>query len=330
MRLSNRLLLFSGLLLPALLFSQAKLLKQADSLFNANRYKEAYALYNQVKTKKENKEILLKKADCNYHIENYKVAQGYYSKYFADTLFHPVPQYTFFANASRLTGKLDLAYNLYSRINNNGGGDDYSRSFVESCRLYLDSANKIKVYDLDMIYTCIELDASESHDSVAAPMTYVWDFKDGTVGEGIKVTHCFQKPGENRITLSIRDKATGFMRTNDTSLIVIIESPPVTFTCTPRLKQYFYTKFDASSLAINNYEILEYIWETGDNNEIVLGKKAEHKYDKLDFYTIKLTVVAKDKVTGKRVLFASSRRREVVDNYSDHSKTFKDEIQQGQ
>lgn len=318
---------FLTLVITALTFNvnaQGKLLKQADALFNEKRYGEAYSEYFKISQKKKNKDVSLKMADCNYNIENYPLAQKYYSEYFTDTLYHPTQQYANYANATRLSGKLDLAYKLYSKINQNGG-DDYSRSFLESCRLYLDSANKIRVYNLDSVYTCVELDATESHDSLAAPMTYVWDFKDGTFGEGVRVSHCFKSAGENKVTLSIRDKATGYVRVNDTAVVVFIESPPVLFDCPKRPRQYIYFSLDASKLNIENYEILEYVWDLGDG-VTALGKKVNRKFDKLDTYTVRLTVIARDKITGRRVLMASSRTVEAVDNYSDHSQTFKDTL----
>ena len=313
MRLKRALIILLITLVPTAFFSQAKVVKQADEFYFQKRYKEAYGLYSKAYEKKKDKTVLLKMADCNYFVENYPVAQKYYADYFKGTQYQSLAQYANYANASRLSGKLELAYQLYTNINQNGG-DEISKAFVESCRLYLDSANKIRVYNIDSTYTCVEIDATDSHDTEAAAMTYVWDFKDGTFGEGIKVSHCFQKAGLNRISLSIRDKAYGYMRLNDTALSVYIEAPPVQFTCNKRPRQYMYTNFDATKLNIDNFEILEYIWELGDG-EVSLGKKVTRKFDKLDSYTIKLTVVAKNNTTGAKTLFASCRLIEVVDNY---------------
>jgi hypothetical protein len=313
LRLSKALVILVVILLPCIANSQAKVIKQADEFYFQKRYKEAYGLYSKAYEKKKDKAVLLKMADCNYFVENFPVAQKYYADYFNGTQFQSLAQYAYYANASRLSGKLELAYQLYTNISKNGG-DESSKTFVESCRLYLDSANKIRVYNIDSTYTCVEIDATDSHDALAAPMTYVWDFKDGTFGEGIKVSHCFQKTGLNRISLSIRDKTYGYMRVNDTVLSVFIDAPPVQFTCNKRPRQYIYTNYDATKLSIDNFDILEYIWDLGDG-EVSLGKKVSYKFDKLGYYTIKLTVVAKNNSTGTKTLFASCRVIEVVDNY---------------
>jgi len=63
---------------------------------------------------------------------------------------------------------------------------------------------------------------------------------------------------------------------------------------------------------------------------MALEKKTRRKFDKLDTYTVKLTVVAKNRITGQKVLMASSRTVEVVDNYADHSQTFKDTLEKGE
>jgi hypothetical protein len=156
-------------------------------------------------------------------------------------------------------------------------------------------------------------------------MIYIWKFKDGSVAEGLTVNHCFKSAGFNEVVLNIRDKATGYLRVNDTTLSIFIESPKVKFSSPKRAKQYFYTTFDASALVIDDYDILEYFWEVGAG-EKRLGKKVQMKYDKLEEHRIKLTVIAKSKITGKNELFAACRWMEVVDNYDDHSKSFKDNL----
>ncbi|MCC6370645.1 MAG: PKD domain-containing protein [Bacteroidia bacterium] len=325
---------FKFLILPLVLFvsfsgsgyAQSKVMKEADGLYYTKRYREAYNLYQGIKLKKKDISLTLKMAECNFNIENYTLAQDYYSQYFADTLYHAVPEYTNFAISARKSGNVPLTASLYGRILRNG--DESVRSIYEPFRYYVDSSKTIRVYDLDSSYNCIDLDATLSVDLDAAAMFYVWDFKDGSTAEGVKVTHCFKKEGANTISLNIRDKATGYVRMNDTSLTVYVSSPPVKFSIannTRRIKQYIYTKFEAPDVYVYDHDVLEYIWELGEG-DYATGKKIQKKFNKIDFYNVRLTVVAKNKTTGQLAMFSSGRLIEVVDNYSDHSQKFQDNL----
>jgi tetratricopeptide (TPR) repeat protein len=324
MRLNALVLVALNLVIASVCYAQPKLIKEADGFFYAKQYKEAYSLYKKAYDKKKDQAILVKMADCNYFIENYPVAQKYYSEYFTDTLYHATPDYTNYANASRLSGKIAQAAKIYGKINANGG-DATTKQYVEIYQTFLDTSNKVRVYSLDSVYSCIDLDASESVDPNAAPMTYLWDFKDGTFAEGIIVTHCFKTTGLNKIALSIRDKATGYVKANDTAITVLIDEPVIKFTSPKKTRQYFYSTFEAQEPFIYNNDLLEYIWDFG-NGEFALGKKVQKKFDKLEFLTVRLTVVAQNKSDGKKSLYSSCRAMEVVDNYSDHTQTFKDNL----
>lgn len=321
----SRVVTFLGAMLLGIVCSaQSKLLKEADALFYTKKYREAYSAYEKIYDKKPDKALLVKMADCNYYIENYPLAQKYYSMYFTDTLYHATPDYMNYANASRLSGKIREAMRLYGKINEYGG-DANTRQYIETYKAYFDTSVKIRVYNLDSVYTCVDLDATESVDAEAAPMIYLWDFKDGAKAEGSKITHCFKSAGIYTISLSIKDKATGYMRVNDTTVTVIIDEPTVKFKSPKKARQFFYTTFEAEVPFIYNHEVQEYIWDFG-NGEYAMGKKVQMQFNKLEFLNVKLTVMAKNKEDAKLARFASCRAMEVVDNYSDHSQTFKDNL----
>ena len=49
----------------------------------------------------------------------------------------------------------------------------------------------------------LRLDASESEDQDGEIVEYIWDFGDGSVGEGVKVTHAYESAGGSGIKMAI-------------------------------------------------------------------------------------------------------------------------------
>jgi len=302
------------------LFSQKDLLPQADKLFNEKKYGEAIPLYDKILQTKRDRAVVLKLADANFLNENYIPAQKYYAEYFRDSIYENIPQFTNYANASKLTGKIPLAVKLYQKIFEITQ-DTAAKAKYDLYKYYLDNLPNVKVYDLDGIYNCITLDATESADSMAAPLFYLWDFGDGKTEEGMLVEHCFQKSGEHKVVLSIRDLATGLVKTNDTTLVVFIDSPPVVFTAPKIGRRYFYLDFDASQVDLPGYNPVDYLWEM-DNGEVLLGKKIKVRYNESGDYHVKLTVIAKSKYTTNMEIYSSAKKIEIRENYETPNKKF--------
>lgn len=309
----------------SLLFSQKKMLEQADGFFYNKQYTEAFALYSKLYDKKPDNGLLLKMGDCCYNHDNFRDAKKYYSVFFSDTFYIDIPQFEWYAKSCKQSGEISLASKLYKKLYENKN-DVWAKYYYEVYKLYSDSLPYSRTFNLDSNYNCLVLDATESVDPEAAPMWYIWEFADGMSQEGLVVEHCFDKPGPNKITLNIKDQKTGVVRYSDTALVVNIENPPVKFSTPKYAKQYFYHDYNGSGITINDYKILEYIWDMG-NGDHVSGEKVKYKYDKIGFYTIQLTVVGEHLTTGARRLFSAYKTYEVMGNYqtpNDFQKTLKD------
>lgn len=309
------LLLFS---LPV--FSQKDLIKDGDALVNEKKYKEAAIIYKKAYDKKKDKAIILKLADVNYLNENFPLAQTYYAEYFSDSVYQNVPQFLNYAKAAKINGNIKLATRLYFKIYE-GNQDQAAKSNYELYKLYLDTVQKIRAFNLDSNYNCITLDASESVDPLASPMSYVWTFEDSTSQDGITFEHCFAHGGINKIVLSIRDKQTGLLRTNDTTLTIYTEESPVKFKAPKFGKRYLPTDLDASETVFYNYEIIDYIWDM-DNGDIASGKKIKYRYSNFGTYNVRLTVITHEKGTGKTGLFSAIKKIEINENYQPNGKSF--------
>jgi len=69
----------------------------------------------------------------------------------------------------------------------------------------------------------ILFDGSQSQDPNQDPLDFFWDFGDGNFGEGEKISHIYQNPGEYLVTLTVSD---GMASSSSTTTIKIF-SPPV-------------------------------------------------------------------------------------------------------
>lgn len=305
------------------LFAQKKELAEGDKLYAQGSYGLALTHYLKAYDGKKDKTVLLKMADCSYLSGNYVSAQNYYRDYFKDTVYEHIPQYSNYAKTCKHNGDLKKAVKLYRKISEINPSDTAAKNFVELYGFYIDSVNTFFAFDLDLDYNCIDLDASESVDSSAAPMFYIWRFDDGTEKEGIKFEHCFDKVGDHKVTLSIRDKATGLLKQNDTTISISVFSPPVKFKSPAGAKQYFYVSFDASETEMFGYDILDYVWDL-DNGDFAFGKTTKYKYNALGDYSVRLSILMRDKYSGAKKIASSYKKLVVSNNYAVPSKTFSD------
>ncbi len=303
--------------------AQKKFLSEADKLYNEKAYGQALGFYMKAYEKNKDRNTLLKMADCSYYSGNTLSAQNYYRDYFKDTVYENIPQFTNYARVCKDNGDLKKAVKLSRKIATINPSDTAAKNFAELYGFYLDSVETFYAFDLDLDYNCIDLDATASVDSFAAPLSYIWHFDDGTEKEGINLEHCFKDAGDHKVVLSIRDKATGLLKQNDTTVVINIFTPPVKFKSPGGTKQYFYVSLDASETEMYGYDVLDYVWDL-NNGEYAFGKKVKYKYNELGDYTIKLSLLLRDKYSGTRKISSSYKKLVVNNNYAVPSKTFSD------
>lgn len=163
------------------------------------------------------------------------------------------------------------------------------------------------------------------------PLTYEWNFGNGTKRYGTEVNHCFPGPGNYIITLTIRDKITGDAIVNeskyevnlaDTEQIrlkayqVGLENQPVNFYGTGKLP-----KVHSSG----------YLWDFG--NGFTPGGPAMNKiFNKKGSYTVKLGLIQTDSLGTKNRCVQKTIR--IYSSYeelkSENDKTEKSNIPAGE
>ncbi len=77
------------------------------------------------------------------------------------------------------------------------------------------------------VNACILIDASESVDSLAGPLTFRWQMGDGQVREGVQFEYCYAAPGRYVVQLDVVDKITGKVRPREEERVVDFLTQPV-------------------------------------------------------------------------------------------------------
>ncbi|MCD6411652.1 MAG: PKD domain-containing protein, partial [Thermoplasmata archaeon] len=144
----------------------------------------------------------------------------------------------------------------------------------------------------------VTFDATSSYDPDNDPLTYTWNFGDGTTASGEKVTHAYAEPGIYKVTLEVSDGKGG----KDTAYKFITikalrenqpPSKPVISGSTTGHKNVSYT-YTFSSADPDN-DSLQYFIDWGDGNQEVTefvpsgeSISREHKWLQPGIYNIKI------------------------------------------
>ncbi|NUQ64348.1 MAG: PKD domain-containing protein [Pirellulales bacterium] len=144
----------------------------------------------------------------------------------------------------------------------------------------------------------VTFDASASTDPDGDPLTYLWNFGDGSTATGIAPQHTYLWGGEFTVTLTVDDGKGGSNAAITTATITEVNdapvanpggpysalvSQPITFDGSA---SYDYDNQDGTSA---NEQTLTYTWDFGDG-ATGSGETASHAYAAVGDYTATLTV----------------------------------------
>jgi PKD repeat protein len=143
----------------------------------------------------------------------------------------------------------------------------------------------------------VSFDASNSSDEDGNVVVYRWDFGDGKMGWGKKLSHTYEKAGTFTIKLKVTDNTA--LTDSATNKIVIQAEPVASFTCLPLEKiAPLDVSFNASNSSDEDGNIVVYKWNFGDG-KIGWGETETHTYTNGGSFTVTLTLTDNDGLTGK-------------------------------
>ena len=135
----------------------------------------------------------------------------------------------------------------------------------------------------------VSFDASGSYDPDGDPLTYSWDFGDGSVGGGISPNHTYGTGGTYNVTVVVNDGVSSTW-TSTTATIIEVNEPPVASVGGPyRGAPGVELTFDGSGSFDPDGDALTYSWYFGDGSAGI-GVSPSHTYAKSGDYVVELVV----------------------------------------
>ena len=206
--------------------------------------------------------------------------------------------------ANGVTGPDNVRGALESKAEDKGdtGWDpEYGWGIVDAYAAlnYPAALNEPPVADADGPYigtedVAITFNGSDSFDSDGNPLTYSWDFGDGSTGLGVNPTHAYTAGGTYTVTLVVNNGKMDSEPNTTTAGITEVNDPPVADAGSDQtaLVNENVTFNGSGSYDIDD-TITTYEWEFGDGTTET-GMTKTHAYGAAGTYTANLTVTDDD------------------------------------
>ncbi|MCM8765816.1 MAG: PKD domain-containing protein [Candidatus Omnitrophica bacterium] len=138
------------------------------------------------------------------------------------------------------------------------------------------------------------LDASGTSDDNPECLSYLWNFGDGSKGEGIKVAKAYSRRGVYQVNLEVDDKQCTQCSKNSFTRSIKVNTPPVAeggndITLCLNPSEEYKVVFDGTKSRDPDGDTLIYKWDFGDGTKGV-GEKVTHIYKKGGNYLVRLSV----------------------------------------
>jgi PKD repeat protein len=146
-------------------------------------------------------------------------------------------------------------------------------------------------------YHTILVDASSSYDMEGTIESYLWDWGDGSIGDGVTATHTYLR-GSYTLTLTV---VNNWGLTDTMSAFLVIDGVPIppvaVFTWTTPTTDWYSVIVDGSQSYDIDGTIVLHAWDFGDGSTAT-GQTATHTYVGGGYYTITLEVTDNEGLTG--------------------------------
>jgi len=133
-------------------------------------------------------------------------------------------------------------------------------------------------------------DALGSLDEDGDALEFYWEFGDGSVGRGSRLTHKYAKTGSFEAVLVVTDTSNSVGNSSRKQFTVQVNQPPVALAGEDIIGELGQTlSFDGSTSHDPDGKIERYVWNFGDGTHGV-GKAVIHVYRKSGHYPVRLRV----------------------------------------
>ena len=182
-------------------------------------------------------------------------------------------------------------YKVALTVNNLKGKECSVATDTLSIRVNTHPTARLKDAAAACVYKDVEFDASGSNDPDGDILKYVWDFGDGTIGEGpAKVKHQYSEGGVYKVAVLVDDGQETVCSKDTAEIKVRVNRPPKALAGTNLVCCINKTSnFDASLSIDPDNDKLVYVWDFGDGG-LARGEKVSHKFTKPGKYRVTLTV----------------------------------------
>lgn len=139
--------------------------------------------------------------------------------------------------------------------------------------------------------SAVTFDSSESIDPDGTITARIWDFGDGSAGNGEKPVYIYKNPGTYLVTLTVTDDSgTSSAKDSATMTVVVNEKPIADAGMNQVAMPGESVEFDGSGSFDPDGEIKKYSWNFGDQTQGTDGVQATHAFEKPGIYTVRLKV----------------------------------------
>ncbi len=145
----------------------------------------------------------------------------------------------------------------------------------------------------------------QGSDPGGGPVTFSWNFGDGSTASGQSVGHAFTQAGSYQVTLTVTD-ADGLSVTDTCTATVTNVGPVAVITSNLGTHEGDTMTFSGTSTSDTSSDLplLVYAWDLGDGST-ASGATASHAYTDEGTYTVKLTVTDDDGASDSATLTVS-------------------------
>lgn len=133
------------------------------------------------------------------------------------------------------------------------------------------------------------LSAADSVDLDGEILSYMWDFGDGAVGDGLEVNYAWTQPGIYTVALTVTDDSGTGSATQRIERQIVIDAAPTSDAGPAQFVTASEVQFDGTASSDAEGGISSYEWDFGDGS-IGSGATPLHAYAKPGVYTVTLVV----------------------------------------